>query len=125
MAHYEMYFCFPKTAWGTAIPTEIKDKLQIVESIADDGTITYKSSPTWEDAVFSGKLGAPSFSHNWHDNSAADSAKYCIIKGEFSMKEGELSALSSLGASKSYPNFSVLTKTEAQTLVRSSTFTGE
>ena len=115
MAHYEMYFCFPKTAWGTAIPTEIKDKLQIAGN----------DNPNWEDAVFSGKLGGPALSYNWDDSSAADSAKYCIIKGEFSMKEGELSALSSLGASKSYPNFSVLTKTEAQTLVRSSVFTGE
>ena len=115
MAHYEMYFCFPKTAWDTAIPEKIKDKLQI----------SGVSEPTWSDAVMSGKLGPPVYSYNFEDNSAADSAKYCIIKGEFSMKEGELSALSSLGASKSYPNFSVLTKTEAQTLVRSSVFTGE
>ena len=41
------------------------------------------------------------------------------------MKEGVLSELIALGASKSYPNFSVLTKSEAQTLAVSSTFTGE
>ena len=41
------------------------------------------------------------------------------------MKEGELSAIASLGASMAYPNNSILTKTEAQTLVASDTFTGE
>ena len=40
------------------------------------------------------------------------------------MKEGELSTIATLGASMSYPNNSVLTKTEAQTLANSSTFTG-
>ena len=115
MAHYEMYFCFPKTAWETAIPTKIKDKLKIVESSDEDGNITYKSAPTWREAVFDGKLGSPRWSYD---------EKYCVIKGEFSMKEGELSALSDLGAGKSYPEFSILTKSEAQTLVNSSTFTG-
>ena len=129
MAHYELYFCFPKTAWESAIPTKIKDKLQIIESVTenDDGTstIVYVSAPTWHQAVFDGKLGAPAYSHNWGDSSAADSAKYCIIKGEFSVKEGEVTALTALGSSTSYPNFSVLTRSEAQVLAGSSTFTGE
>ena len=126
MAHYELYFCFPKTAWESAIPTKIKDKLQIIESVDEDtGVITYVSAPTWHQAVFDGKLGAPAYSHNWSDSSAADSAKYCIIKGEFSVKEGEVSALTGLGASASYPNFSVLTRSEAQVLAGSSAFTGE
>ena len=126
MAHYELYFCFPKTAWESAIPTKIKDKLRIIESVDEDtGVITYVSAPTWHQAVFDGKLGAPAYSHNWSDSSAADSAKYCIIKGEFSVKEGEVTALTALGSSTSYPNFSVLTKSEAQALVGSSTFTGE
>ena len=84
----------------------------------DDGTVTtvYKSSPTWHDIIFGGNVGAPRYSHD---------RAYCIIKGEWSMKEGVLSELIALGASKSYPNFSVLTKSEAQTLAASSTFTGE
>ena len=54
MAHYEMYFCFPKSAYETNTPTEIKDKLKLVESVNEDtGEITYKSSITWKDAVFS------------------------------------------------------------------------
>ena len=125
MAHYELYFCFPKTAWESAIPTKIKDKLKIVDSIDDDGNITYVSAPTWHQAVFNGQIGSPAYSYNWNDSSAADSVKYCIIKGEFSVKEGEVSALTDLGASKDYPNFSVLTRSEAQVLAGSSTFTGE
>jgi hypothetical protein len=38
------------------------------------------------------------------------------------MLNGELSSLQDLGASKSYPNFSVLTKSEAQALASSEVF---
>ena len=41
------------------------------------------------------------------------------------MKDGVLSELIALGASKAYPNFSVLTKSEAQVLASSSTFVSE
>ena len=116
MAHYEMYFCLPSSAYSSAVGTKIKGLYPIVESVADDGTVTYKSTPTWDDIIFAGKVGAPRYSHD---------KAYCIIKGEWSMKEGVLSELIALGASKSYPNFSVLTKSEAQTLANSSTFTGE
>ena len=111
-----MYFCFPKSVWETAIPTKIKDKLKIIESVADDGTITYKSAPTWHEMIFAGKVGAPRYSHD---------KSYVIIKGEWSVKEGVMSELVALGASVSYPNFSILTKSEAQVLASSSTFTGE
>ena len=36
-----------------------------------------------------------------------------------------ISELVALGSGVAYPNFSVLTKSEAQTLANSSTFTGE
>ena len=125
MAHYEMYFCFPKTAYETNTPDKIKDKLKLVESVNEDtGEVTYKSSITWKDAVFSGKLGAPRFSFNWEDEVENDE-KFCIIKSEFSMKSGELTALVELGSGKTYPNFTVLTKTEAQTLASSVAFMGE
>ena len=117
MAHYEMYFCFPKTAWESNVPTEIKVKLKLIESTNEDtGEITYKSSITWNEAVFSGKLGGPRWSKN---------GDYCIVKGEFSMLNGELSSLQALGNGKDYPEFSVLTKSEAQTLANSELFTGE
>ena len=41
------------------------------------------------------------------------------------MLTGEMSAIIALGASQAYPNNSVLTKAEAQTLIASGTFKGE
>jgi hypothetical protein len=40
------------------------------------------------------------------------------------MLTGEMTSIVALGASQAYPNNSVLTKAEAQTLVASSTFIG-
>ena len=116
MAHYEMYFCLPSSAYDSAVGDKIKTLYPIVESTDEDGNVTYVSSPTWNDIIFAGKVGAPRYSHD---------KAYCIIKGEWSMKAGVLSELVALGASKAYPNFSVLTKSEAQILVSSDTFTGE
>jgi len=117
MAHYEMYFCLPSSAYDSAVGDKIKELYPIVESVDEDTEeVTYVSAPTWNDIIFKGKVGAPRYSHD---------RAYCIIKGEWSMKEGTLSELAALGASKSYPNFSILTKTEAQALANSATFTGE
>ena len=116
MAHYEMYFCIPSSAYDSAVGTKIKELYPLVESVADDGTITYKSAPTWHEMIFAGKVGAPRYSHD---------KAYVIVKGEWSVKEGVMSELAALGASKSYPNFSILTKSEAQTLANNSIFTGE
>ena len=117
MAHYEMYFCIPSSAFNSAVGTKIKALYPIVESVNDDtGEVTYKSAPTWHEIIFAGKVGAPRYSHD---------KAFCIIKGEWSMKEGVLSELVALGASVSYPNSSILTKSEAQALAGSSTFTGE
>ena len=117
MAHYEMYFCIPSSAFNSAVGTKIKELYPLVDSVDEDtGEVTYKSAPTWHEIIFAGKLGAPRYSHD---------KAYCIVKGEWYMKEGVLSELVALGASKSYPNFSILTKSEAQALANSSTFTGE
>jgi hypothetical protein len=117
MAHYEMYFCLPSSAYDSAVGTKIKALYPIVESVNEDTEeVTYKASPTWHDIIFAGKVGAPRYSHD---------KAYCIIKGEWSMKDGVLSELIALGSGVAYPNFSVLTKSEAQTLASSSTFTGE
>ena len=113
MAHYEMYFCLPSSAYDSAVGSKIKALYPIVESVDEDDNITYVSAPTWHDIIFSGKVGAPRYSHD---------RAYCIIKGEWSAKDGVLTELIALGASKSYPNFSVLTKSEAQTLANSDTF---
>ena len=116
MAHYEMYFCLPSSAYDSAVGNKIKALYPIVESTDEDGTVTYVSAPTWNDIIMAGKVGAPRYSHD---------KAYCIIKGEWSMKDGVLSELIALGSSKAYPNYSVLTKSEAQELSNSDTFTGE
>ena len=117
MAHYEMYFCIPSSAYDSAVGTKIKELYPLVESVDDDtGVVTYVSAPTQHEIIFAGKVGAPRYAHD---------KAYVIIKGEWSVKEGVVSELVALGASKSYPNFSILTKSEAQTLSNSSTFTGE
>ena len=116
MAHYEMYFCLPSSAYDSAVGTKIKELYPIVESVDEDDNITYVSAPTWNDIIFAGKVGAPRYSHD---------KAYCLIKGEWSMKDGVLSELIALGANKAYPNFSVLTKSEAQTLANSDTFVSE
>ena len=114
MAHYEMYFCLPSSAYDSAVGTKIKELYPIVESVdEDDGDITYVSAPTLYNIIMSRKVGAPRYSHD---------RAYCIIKGEWSVKDGVLTELIALGASKSYPNFSVLTKSEAQALASSDTF---
>ena len=117
MAHYEMYFCIPSSAYDSAVGTKIKALYPIVESVDEDtGVVTYKSAPTWHEMIFAGKVGVPAYSHD---------RAFCIIKGEWSMKDGVLSELIALGANKAYPNFSVLTKSEAQTLANSDTFVSE
>ena len=119
MAHYEMYICLRQATYESQIPTALQEKLGWDTYEYDsDGNITTTTvyRPTWKESAFKGKLGAPRVAHN---------GAYIIVKGEFSMKEGELSAMAALGASMDYPNNSVLTKSEAQTLANSSVFTGE
>ena len=117
MAHYEMYFCLPSSAYDSAVGSKIKALYPIVESVDEDsGEVTYKSSPTWYDIIMNGKVGAPRYSHD---------KAYCIIKGEWSVKEGVLSELMALGSEESYPDFSILTRSEAQTLSNSNIFTEE
>ena len=119
MANYEMYVCLNKATYESQIPTELQSKLGWNNYTYDsdgeiDSTTAYR--PTWKEAVFKGKLGAPRESHD---------GAYIIVKGAFSMLTGEMTAIVALGASKSYPANSVLTKSEAQTLSRSGTFVNE
>ena len=119
MAHYEMYICLNKATYESAVPSVLQPKLGWNNYTYDsDGEIdtTTAYRPTWKEAAFEGKLGVPRESHD---------GAYIIVKGEFSMLTGEMTAIIALGASQSYPNNSVLTKSEAQTLSNSGTFTGE
>ena len=118
MAHYELYICLTKAVYESAVPSVLQPKLgwNNYTYEADGETIasTTAYTPTWEEATFKGKLGAPRESLD---------GNLIIVKGEFSMLEGELTAIIALGNGIAYPNNSVLTKTEAQTLANGELFT--
>ena len=117
MAHYELYICLTKATYESAVPSVLQPKLgwNNYTYEADGETIasTTAYTPTWKEAAFKGKLGVPRESLD---------GNLIIVKGEFSMLEGELTAIIALGNSLSYPNNSVLTKTEAQTLANGELF---
>ena len=96
-----MYVCLNKATYESSVPSALQSQL---------------GTGTWKEAAFDGKLGVPRESHD---------GAYIIVKGAFSLLTGEMTAIIALGASQSYPNNSVLTKAEAQTLVASGVFTGE
>ena len=117
MAHYELYICLKKDTYNSKVPDALKAKLGWNEYEYDaDGEITSTEAyhPTWKESAFKGKLGAPRTSLD---------GELVIVKGEFSIIEGALSAIAELGASMSYPNNSILTKSEAQTLANGELFT--
>ena len=148
MAHYELYICLTKATYESAVPSVLQPKLgwktfasdlptnsntvAEIKAWMDSKSLSYSSSdlkadllntidntptenytPTWEEAAFKGKLGAPRKSLD---------GGLIIVKGEFSLLQGELTAIIALGNGLAHPNNSVLTKTEAQTLVRGELF---
>ena len=119
MAHYELYICLKRTTYESNVPTVLKTKLGWNEhTYNDDGSIdtTTAYRPTWKESAFRGKLGAPRVSLD---------GNLMIVKGEFSMLTGELTSMIALGNGLDYPNNSILTKTEAQTLANGSLFIAE
>jgi len=145
MAHYELYICLKKTTYESAVPSVLQPKLgwkvfaddrptnsntvSQIKSWMDGKSLSYTSddlkadllekvesnpteayTPTWKESAFSGKLGAPRVKSD---------GSLIIVKGEFSMRTGELTAMKALGNSLDYPNNSILTKSEAQTLASS------
>ena len=145
MAHYELYICLKKTTYESAVPSVLQPKLgwkvladdrptnsntvSQIKSWMDSNSLSYTSddlkadllekvesnpteayTPTWKESAFSGKLGAPRVKSD---------GSLIIVKGEFSMRTGELTAMEALGNSLDYPNNSILTKSEAQTLASS------
>ena len=118
MAHYELYICLTKATYESAVPSVLQPKLGWDEYTYEEDGETIKTTtpytPTWEEATFKGKLGSPRESLD---------GDLVIVKGEFSMLGGELTAIVGLGSGLDYPNNSVLTKTEAQTLANGELFT--
>jgi len=118
MAHYELYVCLTKAVYESAVPSVLQPKLgwdnYTYEEDGETIASTTAYTPTWKEAAFKGKLGAPRTSLD---------GGLIIVKGEFSLRTGELSAIIALGSGVAYPNNSVLTKTEAQELASGELFT--
>ena len=142
MAHYELYICLKKATYESAVPSVLQPKLgwkvfaddrptnsdtkTEIKAWMDSNSLSYESgdlkaellekvesnpteayTPTWKESAFRGKLGAPRVKPD---------GSLIIVKGEFSMRTGELTAMKALGNSLNYTNNSVLTTSEAQTL---------
>ena len=149
MAHYELYICLKKATYESAVPSVLQPKLgwkvmaddlptnsntvAEIKTWMDSKSLSYTSddlkadlldkvnstpteayTPTWKESAFKGKLGAPRVSLD---------GSLVILKGEFSLLTGELTSIIALGNGLAYPNNSVLTKTEAQTLANGNLFT--
>ena len=117
MAHYELYICLKKDTYESKVPDALKSKLQWDEyEYGDDGEVTKTTTihPTWKEATFKGFLGNPRVSLD---------GSLIIVKGEFSLLKGELTSMIALGDGMDYPNNSILTKSEAQTLANGELFT--
>ena len=145
MAHYELYICLKKTTYESAVPSVLQPKLgwkvfaddrptnsntvSQIKAWMDGESLSYTSddlkadllekvesnpteayTPTWKESAFRGNLGAPRVKSD---------GSLIIVKGEFSMRTGELTAMKALGSGLDYPNNSILTKSEAQTLASS------
>ena len=145
MAHYELYICLTKATYESAVPSVLQPKLgwkvfaddrptdsdtkTEIKSWMDSKSLSYESddlkaelldrvesspteayTPTWKESAFRGKLGAPRVKPD---------GNLVIVKGEFSMLTGELTAMKALGDDMDYPDNSILTKSEAQTLASS------
>ena len=117
MAHYELYICLTKATYESAVPSVLQPKLGWNNYTYEADGVTVKTTtaytPTWGEAALKGKLGAPRKSLD---------GGLIIVKGEFSLLQGELTAIIALGNGLAYPNNYVLTKTEAQSLVKGELF---
>jgi len=148
MENYELYVCLQKSVYESQVPDVLQPKLgwkvladdlptdanTVVEikAFLDSKSISYSSgdvkeellelvnntptedhTPTWEQSALYGNLGVPRVSLD---------GNLIIIKGAFSMLDGELTAISDLGSGLQYPNNSILTKSEAQTLANGNLF---
>jgi hypothetical protein len=80
---------------------------------------------SWEQAYEMGYFPWVRECLDWDTKGMDNNLKIAIIKDEFSILDGEVSALQAMGEGKEYPFNSVLNKSEAQILSSSPMFTQE
>lgn len=119
--NYNLYFSITKEAWKQAIPAELQGKYSSI-SVDEDGVETINIPDSWEEAAENGAFPWVRECLDWDTQGVPNAEKVAIIKDEFSILAGELSALVAMGVGKSFPYNAVLTKSEAQDLVKGSLF---
>ena len=117
-AFSKMYFTLTKDLIGTSLSGILLDKYK--EEIYDNnGNRTGYTTPTWGDVIM---MLPHRYSLDW-SSSGSNATKICLIRDTWSHKNGEMTAMIALGASKDYPYCSVLTNTEAKVLTATDKFT--
>ena len=119
--NYNLYFSITKESWKQAIPAELQGKYSFI-SVDEDGVETINIPDSWEEAAENGAFPWVRECLDWDTQGVPNAEKVAIIKDEFSVLTGELSALVAMGNGKVFPYNSVLIKSEAQSLVRSTLF---
>ena len=119
--NYNLYFSITKEDFKKAIPDSLLGKYS-TKSFDEEGEVTINVPESWEEAEEEGAFCWVRKSLNWDKPGVANSEKVAIIKGEFSILEGELSALIAMGEGKEFPYNSVMTKQEAKDLVQTNLF---
>jgi len=117
-AFSKMYFTLTKDLVNTALEGVLLDKYK-QPIYDDDGNKTGDTTPTWGDVIM---MLPHRYGLNW-SKAGAGTYKICLIRDTWSSKNGEMSAMIALGASKNYPYRSMLTNTEAKELMKTDKFT--
>ena len=116
IGNYNLYFSITKEDFKKPLPSELQGRYSRVV----DDVIEVASS--WEEAADWGMFPWVRKSLNWDTPGAPNVNKYAVVKDDWSHLTGEVSAMIAMGSNKAYPKNSILTKAEAQTLVRSDIF---
>jgi len=119
--NYNLYFSITKEDFKKAIPDNLLGKYSI-KSFDEELGDMIRIPESWEEAEESGAFCWVRKSLNWDKPGVPNSEKVAIIKGEFSLLKGELSALIAMGEGKEFPYNSVMTKQEAKDLVQTNLF---
>ena len=119
--NYNLYFSITKEDFKKAIPDNLLGKYSI-KSFDEELGDMIRIPESWEEAEESGAFCWVRKSLNWDKPGVPNSEKVAIIKDEFSVLKGELSALIAMGEGKEFPYNSVMTKQEAKDLVQTNLF---
>ena len=120
--NYNLYFSITKEDFKKALPAGLQGKYSSV-TMGEDGVETINTPSSWEKAAENGAFPWVRECLDWDTQGMDNNLKVAIIKDEFSIIDGEVSALQAMGEGKTFPYNSVLTKSEAQALVRGELFT--